>query len=50
MLKLWHPDDAAGRQRSPPAAEGMDDDESTTGGYRYNADQDNGRDEGEVTT
>ena len=40
MLKPWHLDDVAGRQRSPPAAGGMDDDESTTGSYRYIADQD----------
>ena len=40
MLKSWHLEDVAGRQRSPPAAGGMDDDESTTGSYRYIADQD----------
>ena len=48
MLKSWHPDDVAGRQRSPPAAGGMDDDESTTGSYRYIADQDKRGDGGKA--
>ena len=48
MLKPWHPEDVAGRQRSPPAAGGMDDDESTTGSYRYIADQDRRGDVGKA--